>query len=233
MKKINEFKEPWLIQRLEKPYVATGDVAPIFTDNPFSFGGGMVNGGFSKEAWAIVKKICGFDYMGSAEFEWGAVPKALGELLEHSVADNVTFFSWTFDRAKYPSRKDLGGRFYSEHIRSKGKDGKEGRLRKKEIKVPLPVGEQTVWAICLKGHEENVKSFVMEDLKKQHSSLKECTCFYVAVDPVGSYATRIVGWFELGNPFMWFIDEAMFNGFMELVKAYSGAIKVPAEAEKA
>lgn len=61
----------YYVQRLEKP---RGQI------NPFSFGGGLLNGGISKEGMDILKNIMSFDYMGSAEFEWGAVPAALQSL---------------------------------------------------------------------------------------------------------------------------------------------------------
>jgi len=64
-----------LIQRLEKP---------IGRINPFSFGGGLVNGGLSKEAVGILKDIFSFAYMGASEFEWGAVPAALNFIAEQS-----------------------------------------------------------------------------------------------------------------------------------------------------
>jgi hypothetical protein len=67
----------YLIQRLQKPQNFI---------NPFSFGGGLVNGGFGKEAMDIIKNIYSFDYMGSSEFEWGAVPAAFAFLAEQ--ADN-------------------------------------------------------------------------------------------------------------------------------------------------
>jgi hypothetical protein len=73
-------KNIWLIQRLEKPVKVDH---PFFgKDNPFAFGGGMKNGGLSKEAMDILREVFSFDYMGSAEFEWGAVPKALTILAE-------------------------------------------------------------------------------------------------------------------------------------------------------
>jgi hypothetical protein len=60
----------YLIQRLEKP---KGFV------NPFSFGA-TGNGCLSKEALNLLKNIWSFDYMGNAEFEFGAVPKALQKI---------------------------------------------------------------------------------------------------------------------------------------------------------
>lgn len=61
------------VQRLNKSYGKP---------NPFSFGGGYVNGGISDDAMKILTQIFSFDYMGSAEFEWGAVPTALTSILK-------------------------------------------------------------------------------------------------------------------------------------------------------
>ncbi len=69
------YKKPYLIQRLEPP---------ITFINPFSFGGGFKNGGLSPEAMSILKGILSFDYMGSAEFEYGALPKSLEQIAKHS-----------------------------------------------------------------------------------------------------------------------------------------------------
>ncbi len=67
----NMYKQPYLIQRLEPPRTFI---------NPFSFGGGLKNGGLSSEAMSILKGIFSFDYMGAAEFEWGAMPESLEQL---------------------------------------------------------------------------------------------------------------------------------------------------------
>ena len=76
-----ELKESWLVQRLEKPRTGTG-LATIA--NAFSFGGGLANGGLSKEGMAAINTIFSFDYMGSAEFEWGIVPSCLSFLAQNS-----------------------------------------------------------------------------------------------------------------------------------------------------
>ena len=73
MNKTSEMNKTWLIQRLLKP---TG------VENPFSFGGGQIRGGFSKEIYPKLMKVFDFDYMGSAEFEYGDVPKAFGRMFE-------------------------------------------------------------------------------------------------------------------------------------------------------
>ena len=72
-KTMRKFSSPYLVQRLKKP---------LGQSNPFAFGGGYKNGGLSEKAMDLLKNIFRFDYMGSAEFEWGAVPKAFQRLAE-------------------------------------------------------------------------------------------------------------------------------------------------------
>ena len=76
-------KRSYLIQRLLAPSKISGDSLLSKLDNAFSFGGGLVNGGLSKDAMNLLRPIFSFDYMGSAEFEWGAVPKALSKMVEN------------------------------------------------------------------------------------------------------------------------------------------------------
>ncbi len=68
-----------LIQRLEKP---KGFV------NPFSFGASG-NGGLGKEAQELLKNIWSFEYMGSAQFESGAVPEALYKIAGYCSSGNA------------------------------------------------------------------------------------------------------------------------------------------------
>lgn len=75
---MTDLDRSWLVQRLRKPPKREH---PIFgKDNPFSFGGGLQNGGLSGEAMDLLREVWSFDYMGAAEFEWGAVPEALSRL---------------------------------------------------------------------------------------------------------------------------------------------------------
>lgn len=85
------FKRPYLIQRLNKPYNVEGPLSALA--GAFSFGGGLVNGGLSKEAMGLLNPLMSFDYMGSAEFEWGAVPKAF-----EKIAENIkNTIAWTIE----------------------------------------------------------------------------------------------------------------------------------------
>lgn len=87
-------RPPYLVQRLQKPFPKNEGQSKMMEalSNAFSFGGGLVNGGLSKEAMALLKDIWRYDYMGSAEFEFGAVPESLKHIAENIkdyVADRV------------------------------------------------------------------------------------------------------------------------------------------------
>lgn len=70
-----ELKRTYLVQRLNVPY-------PDF-DNPFSFGGGLKNGGLSDAAMKLLRPVFSFDYMGSSEFELGAIPECFQYMAEN------------------------------------------------------------------------------------------------------------------------------------------------------
>ena len=73
-----------LVQRLRK---STG------RPNPFAFGGGIKNGGLSDEAAAALAPLFAWDYMGYAQFEWGAVPSALQKIVNWVVAGELKEFT--------------------------------------------------------------------------------------------------------------------------------------------
>jgi hypothetical protein len=81
MKGQNKMNRTWLIQRLNKPYETENNMTKLA--NAFSFGGGLVNGGLSKEAMTLLSPLFNFDYMGSAEFEFGSVPETLSKIVKN------------------------------------------------------------------------------------------------------------------------------------------------------
>ena len=81
-----------LVQRLQPPSKAPEGSALSKLDNVFSFGGGYVNGGLSKGAMDAIRSIFRFDYMGAAEYEFGAVPEAMKKLIEARQQDTLGAF---------------------------------------------------------------------------------------------------------------------------------------------
>lgn len=84
------WRNPYLIQRLDRPRTSDGPLGDI--SRCFAFGGGLKDGGMSKEAYALVAKLWRFDYMGASEFEWGAVPAALAAIYEYRKAEVLDGF---------------------------------------------------------------------------------------------------------------------------------------------
>jgi hypothetical protein len=66
------------IQRLKAPQEGF-----LGKGNPFAFGGGIPHGGLTDEAYAAISQIFSFDYMGSAEFEHGAVAQSIGRIASY------------------------------------------------------------------------------------------------------------------------------------------------------
>lgn len=91
-------REPYLIQRLDIPYKTEGEGKLAGLAGAFSFGGGLKNGGISDEAMDLIKPIFSFDYMGSAEFEFGAVPKSL----EYIAKKHDDYKAFTYDGVEKP-----------------------------------------------------------------------------------------------------------------------------------
>jgi hypothetical protein len=109
MKTQERIREPYLIQRLKKPFKEQNQMTAL--SGAFSFGGGKIRGGLSKEAWDLLSKIWRYDYMGSSEFEWGAVPKSLETMVQLLKEKKLIKFEMpvTAKCYNYGSRKDLTG----------------------------------------------------------------------------------------------------------------------------
>lgn len=180
----------YLIQRLERPY-RLGTEHPLFgKDNPFSFGGGLVNGGLSKEAMDLTREIWAYDYMGSAEFEWGAVPEALQKLAKSELETG------TITIALNDVAKDW---------RDKSKKAVKGEAT---IYVLAPVG-------CLEEIEKRVRAYAADSNDPDYR-LKERTNLSSTLRPYSEYDGRTVGWLELDNGYMFFTDEDMFKSTCSL-----------------
>jgi len=157
-----EMRRSWLVQRLQIPR------AP----NPFSFGGGYENGGLTKEAMGLLRNIFSFDYMGSAEFEWGAVPNALQFL------------------------------------------ARQGHGEKNLVADMIVFPEGIVSYICPKQYEEEVKKRIIAWAHNKGET-KEHVGLYEALHK--DEWPGALGWLELDNGYMFFVDKDMFEKTKELL----------------
>ena len=166
----------YLIQRLQKPYEIKGNEDFKKWINSFSFGGGLKDGGLSDEAMNLIKSIWRFDYMGSAEFEWGAVPESLSNIFKYcqkknTVAGTITDF-----------KKDI---YYLCH---------------EEVR-------QQVIDVIKELYKKDYNYQLKEPCHLKRSIEREDDC---------DAHNSALGWLELDNDFMFFIDKEMFEKTLEL-----------------
>lgn len=180
---MTEFGRSWLVQRLEPPH------APLlgkFKDNPFSFGGGYKNGGLSDEAMDLIRVIFTFDYMGSAEFEFGAVPKTLSFLAGLAEAGKLetSLFTLPLSKVTKPWRGDAGDI--------------KGKRRSVFVLCPAEWTPQV---------HERIAEFAAGKVRTKERVGLDCV-----LRPDGNeYQPRTRGWLELDNGFMFFTDIEMWT----------------------
>lgn len=164
----------WLIQRLQAP---TGHV------NPCAFGGGLKDGGLSEEAMKLVSRVWSFDYMGSAEFEFGKVPEVLAKLFP-----SLTLVAKSF--ILHYEYED------SWHCRP---------AQKYE-------GEKRVYYICEEKDEKEVKKRLAKwAVKEAYGDTKEAIMLNSSMANREKHGRPVEGWLELDNGFMFFTDEKMWR----------------------
>lgn len=173
------------IQRLTKPLRREGGEAIL---NSIAFGGGLKNGGLSNEAMELLTPLCGFDYMGSMEFECGALPEALSRMVE-------------------------GGSLAAFSIHVVVPESSLGL--KDEAKGPC---ESWVHVICPKEWRDEVTRRIRKFAQGESSDTREVVSLERSIRRrvKGELDPRAVGWIELNNGYMFFLDEDMWRGFCKL-----------------
>lgn len=176
----------WLVQRLRNP---------VTRDNPFAFGGGLKNGGLSGDAMDILRNIFSFDYMGAAEFEFGALPEAMQRIARNN--KNYTTDSVVIQANSVPP---------------------SWRDKRKNVD-----GETEVFIIADEDHMAEAKRRIVlwatsdEDWK----GLKEPTRLGAVIRPVDDWDTETQGWLELDNGFFFFTNRDMFENTASLFGVFT------------
>lgn len=197
----SDMESTWLIQRLQKPRVSKGKLDAVA--QAFCFGGG--GGRLSKEAWEVLSPIFSFDYMGAAEFEFGAVPKALSKMVQER--ENYEAFEFTIPRGKIEKP-------YSRIPHAAYVNGRRKTFKKE---VPARTDDATVYVFCPKEDRDEVRQRII-DCAGRKCRLKEPSMLCNALDPISDYDTRTCGWLELDNGFAFFADREMWERFCELFR---------------
>lgn len=178
-------QDSYLVQRLREPMGTSLMENAIAA---FSFGGGLHNGGLSTQAMDLLRGIFSFDYMGSAEFEWGAVPDALRQIASAS----LTTFTMTIPLSAVAS---------------------DWRDKKKAA----PASEAIIYVICAPDDAGEVESRIRGWAAEPYNGgLKETTQLSSTLRPRDDYDTRVRGWLELDNGFFFFTSEQMWAATCQL-----------------
>jgi hypothetical protein len=177
--KKQEMKRSWLVQRLNPP---------AGFDNPFSFGGGLRNGGLSADAMGLLRSVFSFDYMGAAEFEWGAVPEALSRMAGR--ADGLTAVSMTIPLAQVEKS-------WSDRSNT------------------VPSGEVVVYILCHQDDLDEVQLRILAwaagDRDPIYSTKERVGLSDVLRPGDSTHTSATCGWLELNNGFMFFTDRTMWE----------------------
>ncbi len=171
---------PRLIQRLEKPYTTSLNINE-----------GML--GFKESFLKTIKQIMSFDYMGSSEFEFGAVPRAFDAYIAEIKKGNI--------QTKTINLELLPPRFAPFETRDKLPPSKSA-----EIYIIAPTSLMN-----------KVVQF-LEELALEEPRLKEVSNFADSIYAediikLSAYASgeRTVGWFDIQYGYFFFRDKEMFE----------------------
>ena len=166
----------------------------------FVFGGG--GSGLTDEAWKIVHTLFGFEYMGSAEYEFGAPAKALKALADLAKAKKLVT-DRTLVEAKHIELSEF----------CRGNSNYDPTVKKRGDKSTLPRPKDTpVYFICEKGFEDQVAKIV-QNVAGGVQRCKEYPQGKYIFDPVTDYDVKKIGWLNVtpGEPFIAVKDKDTFD----------------------
>lgn len=185
-----KIQTPYLIQRLKRPFKQTDDEKGKLMQSlqsAFSFGGGLKNGGLTDEAMKLLRDIWRYDYMGSSEFEWGAVPKSLQQVTELRKQNKLV----KFDIQVSAKVRD----FHSDKYLT---------------------GTKTVYVVCHVDFKDEIEKYINQ-LAGNGRGLHTKECVNLDSNICGmEYHQDTVGWHDIDNHYLFFTDNEMFDNFCKL-----------------
>jgi hypothetical protein len=168
-----------------------------------SFGGG--GAGLSEKAWEVVNQLFGFEYMGSAEYEFGA-PRAAFEEIVNLAQDKKLITGKIIVEAKdiELNKWSRGNSNYDPTVKKRGQ----------ESSLPKPK-DTPVYFICREGDADQVaKLIVLVARGKQRC--KEFPQGKYIFDPVTDYDKKKIGWLSVGKdePWIGVTDKEIFDNIV-------------------
>jgi len=191
----------WLLQVLTRPPEKEWDKK---VDRVFSFGGG--GSGLSKEAWDIIHELFGFEYMGSAEYEFGAPAKALEAIVNLSKDKKLIRGSIVIDAKEIEVDKF-----------TRGNSNYDPTVKKRGQKSTLPPPKDTpVYFLCREGYADQVAKIIVL-VARGKQQCKEYPQGHQIFDPVTDHDRKKIGWLSVGanEPWIGMTDKALFDNVAE------------------
>lgn len=199
----------YLIQRLKRPYERT-EHGDFMQKAARVFGEGM-GLGLSDKARELLRDVCRFDYMGAAEFEFGAIPRTLGSMASSKLSAMV----FTLEKKDISPGKWREYRHWVLRQTEIKKAKAEGKKPPRAKKMVVPDAKDTpFYILCPEGLEEYVKEVIVKCAKNEQC-LKEYSGVSDVLDPEpdGRFADNLCGWLEINHGFLFFTDREMFDKF--------------------
>lgn len=194
-----------LVQRLHRPLADD--------DSPLARLRDAIAG---NEPGSVLRRLYRYDYMGAAEYEFGAVREATLAMV------NAQLMAWSFVPTAAERHQDHLGSwrrwhgiqaFLWEDARAAKREGKRPPrqtakyLRSLDERLRAPPAEFPVFVVSDRAvPREDVRQLIVR-VAQQHVRPKGGARF--SFDPEPGEAT--VGWFDLTNYLMWFTDESMWE----------------------
>lgn len=190
---INTYKGPlrhsWLLQRLQAP-VPHPEVSRVF---------GNSNVLMTPDAWKLLDEICSVDYMGAAEYEGSGISESIYQLGKWREENELTSFAILIA----PDERTLN--YDRKYKLSRGL-------------VCPPAKTVCVYGICNSELNLEIQQRVRMLCAYEHAwNIKRGAKLDVALDPNGADPRHLaVGWLDLRNRFLFFVDENIWRNFCRL-----------------
>lgn len=185
-------RRSWLIQRLISPRYEGEPPA-----GPFTFGAG--GSGLSDEALSLLDGVWSFDYMGAAEYEFGAVARSLQDVAKKARREMLRASRFEVDLNEVQPDWDLRKSSYKKDW-------------------PKAVGSAPVFLLCEPRQEAEIERRIRVWAGGQQRGMgDDSTRDRVGIDsslrpnPAKPWHGETGGWLEMSNHLLFFTDETMWR----------------------
>lgn len=186
-----------------------------------AFGGGMLQ--LREEAWEVLQSVVDIHYMGAAEYEFGALPRCLGAMVEDR--ERMKLWDFVIEGKKVKPdwwRKDaVQSLRRAEIAKAKQAGEKPKRMspkhrRELEAKAGVkPIEDRQIFVIAAQP-EEQVKKLIF-DVGTEQFRVKGSPGFDLDPNPRWQERNPGIGWLDLDNQICWFLEREVRDSFAEIL----------------